>query len=297
MQKTLALIFLALTLALASRAEENHIVKIFTLKNGKSYEALRSIEMTADGKTTYVVTQRNGQKVTFDSSEVASIKESSVSFSELPAAFTLEKTGVAQVWPEMAQTARAEAAAAEPPTEYYSPVERYTGPSLGFQNDEPHHRNHAWHYGPYYYGLYGHWYWHRYGVLGYGMRQIYWGNGQMQYTGAAYPVLGVSVSTAYDSNHSPLSMYNAAISQYHPTCNHTTYSTPQASTYSYSHQAPVTHFSYHQPSNVYTSYHYSVYTRPAHSSASTGASTSSGSVHSFSSSGGASGTRGSPLKR
>ncbi len=177
----LALVFSACVL----HAEENRLVKVYTLKNGTIVVAARSITMIADGTTTYTVTDMNGSTSTFTDRDVERMSEESVAEKNVPERFRKPSEISAASLPTIFASALHEekpggnlnaganlgispfdltksspltaeelnqqlgVKSSESGGNRASNVEAYTGPNLGFQPDAPrlHHTNDY----PYYY--------------------------------------------------------------------------------------------------------------------------------------------------
>ena len=74
--KVLCALFCILRIAGAAyAADDNRMVKVYTLKNGSDVVALHTEILAADGKISYTVRDCNGKEWTFDSKQIAKLAE------------------------------------------------------------------------------------------------------------------------------------------------------------------------------------------------------------------------------
>ncbi|HLX63022.1 MAG TPA: hypothetical protein VKX17_17260 [Planctomycetota bacterium] len=147
MKALTALLLFCFAASVAVGAEETRLVKVYTLKDGRTVIALRSIESTSDGKTAYQVTDPSGKKVDFDNTQVATVDEEPVPANLLPSsggdsqagariyADFLNQKGFVLPAPDPAPKPAAQNTSPATPAARPSNVEPYTGPNLGLQPD------------------------------------------------------------------------------------------------------------------------------------------------------------------
>lgn len=63
------------SISLSSSAEEKRILQQYTLKDGRVLVALRSMKVSADGKTSYTLTLGDGTRTTFDDTQLDKVEE------------------------------------------------------------------------------------------------------------------------------------------------------------------------------------------------------------------------------
>ena len=213
MKLALATVFTLLCAAFVSHAEENKIVKVYTLKDGRMVIAMRSMALTAGGKTSYTVTDVDGRHVSFDDSQIEKVEEEAVAQKFVPDNFkpgTAPSTAtvfasplpgnLSPFDPVAPAAGNAPAAAAQQQSTQTAPgtsnVEPYTGPSLGMQPDSQDLHG-GIHNGWAYYGPGAYWGWfagQTYVLDRTGLHTIYGNYYNGQYLGSYYPSAGMGAA-------------------------------------------------------------------------------------------------------
>jgi hypothetical protein len=86
----LHLTLIALLAACGACAEEKCLVQQFTLQDGRVLQALRAIKISKAGETLYVISVKDGTRVSFQDYEVLKIDEAAIPVSDMPVSLNVE---------------------------------------------------------------------------------------------------------------------------------------------------------------------------------------------------------------